>query len=136
MNQLNNDMRGFKRRAVGKKEEFNEELLYELYKEKPFDNSQEFRGFIFRQHGVYASTNLITRITNYQIRKYGCIKSSGTSLIPIILGSRKSSNRRHKEKINRQNNNKTKSFLKRTDRRKYNDELKRYDDTKKSQKEF
>ena len=135
MNQLNNDMSGFKRRAVRKKEEFNEELLYELYKEKPFDNSQEFRGFIFRQHGVYASTNLITRITNYQIKKYGCRKSSGTSLIPIILGNRKSSNRRHKEKINRQNNNKTKSFLKRTDRRKY-DGLKRNDNTTKSQKEF
>ncbi len=134
MNQLNNDMSGFKRRAVRKKEEFNEELLYELYKEKPFDNSQEFRGFIFRQHGVYASTNLITRITNYQIKKYGCRKSSGTSLIPIILGNRKSSNRRHKEKINRQNNNK-KSFLKRTDRRKY-DGLKRNDNTTKSQKEF
>lgn len=117
MNQLNNDMKNFKRRAVGKREEFNEELLYELYKEKPFDNYQEFRGFIFRQHGVYASTNLINRITNYQIKKYGCRKPSGTSLIPIYLGGRKSQGRRFKEKINRQNNDKTKKFLSRTNRR-------------------
>lgn len=128
MNQLNNDMKNFKKRAVGKREEFNEELLYELYKEKPFDNYQEFRGFIFRQHGVYASTNLINRITNYQIRKYGCRKSSGNSLIPIIPWKRKSSNRRYKEKVNRSRNEKTKKFINRTDRRNLTNGLERNND--------
>ncbi len=117
MNQLNNDMKNFKRKAVGKREEFNEELLYQLYKERPFDNSQEFRGFILRHHGVYASTNLITRITNYQIKKYGSRKSSGNSLIPIFLGGRKSSNKRYKEKIKRQNAKRERKFFNRTDRR-------------------
>lgn len=117
MGKLNNDMKGFKREPRGHRECFNEELLYELYKEKPFDNFREFRGFILKHHGVYASTSLITRIVNYQIKKYGCAKGSGNSLIPIYYGKGKSSRRRQKERLNRQNNDSTNKFLKRTDKR-------------------
>lgn len=61
-------------------EEFNEKLLYELYKEYPFDNAREIKGFIYKHHGIFPSSDLVVKITNYQINKYGQIKRSGKSL--------------------------------------------------------
>ena len=73
------------------RETFNEILLYELYKEYPFDNAREIKGFIFKKHGVFPSKDLIVKITNYQIRKYGQIKSAGKNVFhPFARKKRKS----------------------------------------------
>jgi len=88
-----------------KKEEFNETLLYELYKEYPFDNTREIRGFIYKRHGVFPSKDLIARITNYQINKYGEIKQSGkSSFIKFI-------HKKHKSYLTRVRNNQRRKDL-------------------------
>lgn len=92
---LRNEKR--KSKPNGEKEKFNERILYELYKEYPFNSSGELRKLLLRNYGVYVSTNLIADITNYQVRKYGQRKSNGRNVVRIYNGKRKSFHRRKKE---------------------------------------
>lgn len=51
---------------------FNKELIYELEKDNPYNNSKEFRTKITKKYGTIDNlTNLYAKIRNYQIDKYG-----------------------------------------------------------------
>lgn len=66
------------------REEFGERVLFEMYKDHPFDSARDIKSFMYRKYGVKVSYNLICAITNYQIKKYGCAVRSGNDVVSIF----------------------------------------------------
>ena len=53
--------------------DFQLNLYFNMYKDTPLPNSDEFRKRFKRIHGKFTYLNeLILMITNYQVKKYGC----------------------------------------------------------------
>lgn len=51
--------------------DFKEKIIFEEYKDKAFENSSSFKKEIKDKYNYIASSDLYTRIINYQIKKYG-----------------------------------------------------------------
>ena len=51
--------------------DFKEKIIFEEYKDKAFENSSAFKKEIKDKYNYIASSDLYTRIINYQIKKYG-----------------------------------------------------------------
>ena len=49
----------------------NEELIFEMYKDRPIKNARTFKGELRKKFKNIDVSNLFVRITNYQISKFG-----------------------------------------------------------------
>ena len=67
-----------------KQEKFNEDLLFELYKDRPFDTAREIRYFVKKKYHIDCSSDLVKRIINYQINTYGQQRFTGNDPYPNI----------------------------------------------------
>lgn len=100
--------------------EFNEGLIFELYKEKPFDSAKDMKRFIYKMYGIIPSYDLICAITNYQIRKYGCVKRSGHDITNLLMERNnrpKSFERRMKNKQRQRDEAQTKRVIRNSEKR-------------------
>lgn len=53
--------------------DFKLNLYFNMYKDTPLPNGDEFRKNFRKKHGDFPYLNeLIIRLINYQVRKYGC----------------------------------------------------------------
>lgn len=52
--------------------EFKLNYYFQMYKDKVFNNSREFKDFFIKKHGEFQYlSELVVRIYNYQSKKYG-----------------------------------------------------------------
>lgn len=52
-------------------DQFKEEVVFEIEKDKPFNGVREFTYLVVRKYGFKPSSDLYRRVVNYQIEKYG-----------------------------------------------------------------
>lgn len=96
--------------------DFKENIVFEEYKEKAFKKAKDFRDEVKKHYGFIPSSDLYTKIINYQINKYGTTLIGGYAIEEINnFGDKKRTIRLRRIESN-ERKRKCKEFVNRIDK--------------------
>ena len=96
--------------------DFKENIVFEEYKEKAFKRAKDFRDEVKKHYGFTPSSDLYTKIINYQINKYGDTLIGGYEIEEINnFGDKKRTTRLRRIESN-ERKRKCKEFVDRIDK--------------------